>query len=194
MICVVGIRIKVAGVAGSLLKIAEAALGTLGDFVEDRGIAGGGIRTSVNGSGDTELSLVCDSPELCFAPELAVELPFIASIRSEGIEVTDGGRLRLCGFMAGDCLTLLAGVLVDMLPFRRPRLAVVFDLLEASEGRSAGEIGSAFEPRTCCASIAGELNGLKNSLELTYSGIRKEESKGVWAGDTNGVKEIWARL
>ena len=52
----VGSLINVEGVAGSLVRLSEV-FKAFGDF-EARGIAGGGISTSVRGSGDTELSLV----------------------------------------------------------------------------------------------------------------------------------------
>ena len=54
--CAVGSLINVDGVAGSLVMLSEV-IDAFGDF-EVRGIAGGGMRTSVSGSGDTELSLV----------------------------------------------------------------------------------------------------------------------------------------
>ena len=86
---------------------------------------------------------------------------------------------------------LRADALVDTLPLRRPRFEAVCDLLLGSESPSAGDIGSMFDPSTCCASMAGELKGLKNSLLPAYSGILKFESSGVCAGETRGVKESW---
>ena len=116
---------------------------------------------------------------------------FIASSTSGGIAVTEGGLRLVCGFIAGDCFTLRAAVLVETLPLRRPRFEVGCALFNGSDSPSTGDRGSTFDPSTCCALMAGEFNGLKNSLLLTYSGILKFESSGVCAGETSGVKESW---
>lgn len=52
-----GIRIRVAGVAGPPVVDCDCA-GTCGDLEESPGTAGGGIRLSESGSGETELSLL----------------------------------------------------------------------------------------------------------------------------------------
>ena len=52
-----GMRIRVAGVAGPPIADCDCAT-TFGDLEEGRGTAGGGIRLSESGSGETELSLL----------------------------------------------------------------------------------------------------------------------------------------
>lgn len=66
-----GMRINVAGVAGSPVSVVDNCANTFGDLEEGRGIAGGGIRLSDSGSGDTELSLLVGA----LPDEDAISLP-----------------------------------------------------------------------------------------------------------------------
>ena len=153
------------------------------------------MRASDKGSGETELSLLAitweDCPEAGLVPRPALGSFDKASRRSVGSEVTDGGLRRVCGFIAGDCLTLRAELLVDAAGFlcdRFPATGCADFILWFSPRNSAGDMAWAFDPSTCWASIAGEFKGLKKSEEVANSGIQNASS-GVWAGETRGVKD-----
>ena len=73
-------------------------------------MAGGGIRPSDSGSGETELSLLVSTfaeAEEGLMPPLLFKSWDRISITVAGSLVSDGCLLRVSGFMAGDCLTLL---------------------------------------------------------------------------------------
>jgi len=118
-----------AGVAGSpLTSCADASGGCpclasrYGDLPAelDLGVAGGGIKTSDNGSGETE-----SGPELSWLygigslPSLLwADFDFRASSMMPetsfaGMTVLEG-CFFLCGFIAGDCLTARAGFFVEL--------------------------------------------------------------------------------
>jgi len=70
--------------------------------------------------------------------------------------------------MAGDRLTDLAAVRIDVLPFRRLRLDTeLVDLGAKDDGsaasRSTGDAVVPVELKPTCASMAGDVRGLKNS-------------------------------
>ena len=92
------------------------------------------------------------------------------------------------GFVAGDCLTLLAWALVVMLPFLRPRFEGAADF-ETASVISIGDGPVLLWPSW--ASRAGEVRGLKKSSALPYSGKLNAPVNGVCAGETRGVKEAW---
>ena len=104
-----GIRIRVAGVAGSLPSTLCVCANTLGDLEAGRGTAGGGMRLSDRGSGETELSLLvgplADADE-GFNPLAALASCASSSSTPDGNFVKDCCLRRVCGFMAGDCFTL----------------------------------------------------------------------------------------
>ena len=121
-----GIRIRVAGVAGPLANVICPCAKTFGDLETARGTAGGGIKLSDKGSGETELSLLIGA--LPDADEGFSPLPSFGSLAMDsstptGSLVKDACLRRVCGFMAGDCLTLLLppGARVEALGLRRWR-------------------------------------------------------------------------
>lgn len=91
----------------------------------DLGVAGGGIRTSVRGSGETEsapeLSWLYGRERLPSAPgDMPFDLPFRASLRTRsislgGMMVLEGCFLLDWGFTTGDCRTALAGFFMELL-------------------------------------------------------------------------------
>jgi hypothetical protein len=94
----------------------------------------------------------------------------VVSVLSVGRFPSEAPLRLVTGFVTGDCLTLLAGVLVEILPFLR--------LLLAGPGRARAVMSvvkSTGEdvvpvPRPPWASMAGEVSGLKKSSAFPYSG------------------------
>lgn len=181
-----GIRIKVAGVAGSLLSTFCFKANTLGDLEVGRGTAGGGIKLSDSGSGETELSLLVGTlpdAEKGFSPPVVFDSCASSSSTASGNFVNDCCLRRVCGFMAGDCLTLRVppDVRVAVLGLRRWRLAAEVGgiLVFAASFRSTGDAVVPVDSCPRCASIAGDVKGLKKSCCMPYSGMENVPSSGV---------------
>lgn len=150
-------------------------------------MAGGGIRPSDRGSGETELSLlVITLPEAeeGLMPPLLFDSRDRISITVAGSLVRDGCLRRVSGFMAGDCLTLLLppDARADVLGLRRWRLAaeVGITLLPWVSFRSIGDAVVPVDSGPRWAMIAGEVKGLKKSCCMpANSAIEKVPSSGV---------------
>jgi hypothetical protein len=165
-----GSLIKVAGVTG-LLGSDGCDISRAGDFSAAVGTGGGLIKISESGSGETESSLLATLlPRTGGCKERLFERGIKPLTLSVGKFPKEAPLRLVIGFEAGDCLTLLAGVLADMLPFLRPlRGGPDIGRVAVSVFISTGE---AVVPVPCppWASKAGDVSGLKKSSAFPYSG------------------------
>ena len=92
--------------------------------------------------------------------------------------------------MAGDCLTLRAGVRLVLAALRLGLFVPAVCDRTGAPGSAFRSTGDAVVPvKAPCASMAGEVKGLKNSSPKPKSLMANALSRGVCAGETKGVNE-----
>lgn len=204
-------RINEAGVAGEPSAAKRSAAleffcaGIYGDRPADDGAGSGGGAINDRCSGDIEpfsdsSVLAVEWDELFgFEPAtVGFEGSRISPRAWAGIFVVEP-FLLLRGLVMGDCWTFRAprpfgGGFLPALE----RMVVLGGAELESRFISTGElvvfecIRSKVEVWSLCAWRAGELRGLKYAPGTVYSGMLKCASRGVTAGETSGVKAIYA--
>jgi hypothetical protein len=203
-------RINEAGVAGEPSAKRSAAIeffcaGIYGDLLADDGGGAGGGAINDRCSGDIEpfsdSSVLAVEWDELFGFEratLGFEGSRISPRAWAGMFVVEP-FFPLRGLVMGDCWTFRAprpfcGGFLPVLE----RMVVLGGAELESRFISTGElvvfecIRSKVKVWSLCAWRAGELRGLKYAPGTVYSGMLKCASRGVTAGDTSGVKAIYA--